>query len=289
MNRAHPEIPVLTSGDGTTLPGSALLYSTTQKAGTLEVHNNLVWVRGRQVITAGGGYELVRPTFLSSAGQFAQYEFGNLVDFLLDQPDSLFFNSSSQTLPKLVTPDVDQSYRDNQFFGFLQDNLKLTGRLGLSLGLRYDSFGTLASTGTPDTVLVEGSGSGIAQKIENATVLSNNQGQNSLYRPARNDWSGRFGFSYDLLGNGSTIFRGGFGIYYDRPYDLLMQSVQFNDVSNNSVTLPPAPMPVDFLQPLPALLNGAAAGGLRFPARRTAFTGSIQTFARLTSRRGSPA
>ena len=134
--------------------------------------------------------------------------------------------------------------------------------MGVNLGLRYDYFGTLVNTGVQDAQLALGLGSSIQERIADAHIAYDIPGGTGAYNPARNDWSGRIGFSYDLDGKG-TLLRGGFGVYYDRPFGLLFQNVQYNDMDYRAAALPQRP--IDYLQPvggLPGLINSAGTGGL---------------------------
>ena len=83
---------------------------------------------------------------------------------------------------------------------FAQDNWKLSPRLTLQLGLRYDYEtlpkavpGLTAATGT----FVPFNG------------INNNPSDKNNFGP-------RIGFSFDVYGTGKTVLRGGYGLYYGR-------------------------------------------------------------------------
>jgi hypothetical protein len=71
----------------------------------------------------------------------------------------------------------------------------------------------------------------------------------------------RVGFAYDLTGNGKTVVRGGFGMFYER--------IQGNDVYNGGPNPPfsfdPTANLVYFSNPSVSVLNGAAAAVPIFP------------------------
>ena len=92
----------------------------------------------------------------------------------------------------------DFSTLDYGFFG--QDNYKITPRLTLELGLRYD-YEKLPSA-VPSLIAPTGN-----------FVPYNGIGNNSS---DKNNFGPRVGFSYDVYGTGLTVLRGGFGMYYGR-------------------------------------------------------------------------
>lgn len=123
----------------------------------------------------------------------------------------------------------DERYADYAAFG--QDDIKVTQRLTVNAGLRYEIFSaptetngrlpnfdpSIASLGpVPDA----GTYSGF-------TLPSNYKGPTppqgisitpfaGFYRTPRLDLSPRLGFAWQMTGDRTFVLRGGFGIYYDR-------------------------------------------------------------------------
>jgi len=95
---------------------------------------------------------------------------------------------------------------------FAQDNWKVTPRLTLEVGVRYDHE-TIPS---PDSALTSATGTFVPLAVQ-----SNHPSDNFDLGP-------RVGFSYDLFGGGKTVVRGGYGLYYGRITNGSILQVLFN-------------------------------------------------------------
>ena len=104
----------------------------------------------------------------------------------------------------------------NKQFGFyLQDDWRVSDRLTLNLGLRYDLIDGFAidQSKNPNFVL-----------IQNAARAGRFEGQRAFRefglesKEDTNNWQGRAGFAWDLKGDGQDLVRAGYGRYYDVGY-----------------------------------------------------------------------
>jgi outer membrane receptor protein involved in Fe transport len=138
---------------------------------------------------------------------------------------------------------------DIAFFG--QDNWKVTPRLTLELGLRWDyeilpppfsNLTTALTTSTVNFVLYSG--------------LNNTPTDKKNFGP-------RIGFAYDPFGHGNTVIRGGYGVYYGRITNGNLLNVRLNTGSPNgqfTTVFKPAAQGVTTSNP-----NGTIPVGPQFP------------------------
>ena len=268
FNRPHPEIPTLlaeaevanSSITTITLPGSEQFYSYKNHSKTTELLDNLIWSRDRHLITVGGGILFRNVSGYLTAGADGEYTFQNFFQLLEDEPSGLSVTIERDSPPgQAILPDYPREYSYNQYFLFAQDSFRLTPRLTLNYGLRYENYGSPRNVGTyKDTLLQLGSGANMNQELAGATLVTPSGGSEQLFGTDNLDIAVRVGASYDLLGNGRTLLRGGFGTFYDRPFDNLWQDLRSNDYELASYSIPGS---INYLAPISSVLPGLAQAG----------------------------
>ncbi len=87
------------------------------------------------------------------------------------------------------------------YYGFFQDDWRVTPHLTLNLGLRYEWIGI--PNGSKTQAL-----NSLATAVGTPFVFN-------IPKSDTNNWAPRFGFAWDPRGNGKWAVRGGFGISYD--------------------------------------------------------------------------
>ncbi len=244
-DRAHPEVPTLLEGfQGTTLPGSLAFYEFRSPNSSWEFNDTVTWAQGRHIVKAGGGLLWRSTKTALTAGRDGMYQFLDIIDFALDEPTFVFAPLTRGKLPNFTIPNYDRRYRQNQMFLFAQDTMRVNSRFTVNLGMRYENAGAPSNTGAEkDATLLLPGGS-----LKDATLTFPAAGDQRIYNRDNNDLAIRAGAAYDLRGNGSTILRGAYGIFYDRPFDNLWQNVRTNNFLLANLLLPGGRY--DYLQPL---------------------------------------
>ena len=246
-NRPHPEIPQLsisTAQDngvtypfGIDLPGSPANNAFRYQDREGEFSEVFTFTKGHHVLTMGTGFQISRSSALLTLQADGLYSFSTLQRFAMDQPDSLQITvarQGPQALPVLgMTPQYGHDLSTFQVYGFVEDSIQLTRNLGVNVGLRDESFGAPRETGSPDGYFQPGTGANIEARVASGSMVYPT-GSYSLYK-ARNNWAPRFGIFYDLFGQGRTVIRGAYGIFYDRPFDLLTLGTLYNNFVSVSI------------------------------------------------------
>ncbi len=131
------------------------------------------------------------------------------------------------------TPGLARSDRYRDWALYAQDTWRLTPRLSLNYGLRYEYYGVQHNDDQNlDSNFYYGAGSSLFQQIRNGSIqVAPKSSVGELWKPRYGTVGPRVGFAYDVFGNGSTAVRGGFGISYER---------NFGNVTFNVIQNPPA-------------------------------------------------
>jgi len=113
--------------------------------------------------------------------------------------------------------DTPRHFRWNRLAGFVQDDWKVTSRLAVNLGVRWDVFASPSEVNGILSNIILGSGSNRFEQIANATVGRVKQLWNTDYH----NFAPRIGLSWDPFGKGTSVIRSGFSIAYNEPYSNL--------------------------------------------------------------------
>ncbi len=133
------------------------------------------------------------------------------------------------TLP-VSSPSFARGYRYRDFALYAQDSWRMTPRLTLNYGLRYEFYGVQHNSDPKlDSNLYYGSGTNLFEQLRSAQMLlAPNSPIGELWKPRYGDLGPRVGFAYALTGDGKTSIRGGYGISYERNFG----NVTFNMIQN---------------------------------------------------------
>jgi outer membrane receptor protein involved in Fe transport len=186
---------------------------TAQAKAVFRWADNVTWTRGRHEFKFGGDISRVRNNFnfdFFNNGSF-DFTFGNftgneLADFVGGFWDNYFQFSNAI-----------YGIRTGSYSVYAQDTWKVTPRLTLNLGLRYEYYVPQSDVHNNIIGFFPGRQSTKFPLAPPDFLYPGDPGtpNNALVYPDRNNFAPRFGFAWDMFGTAKLVMRGGIGIFYD--------------------------------------------------------------------------
>jgi hypothetical protein len=208
--------------------GEAAFLPNFKVSEVFQAGDTFSFLRGRHALKAGANYRFIRSFFDISGQARGFYNFtggftqnpqarpnsgSGLADFLLGIP-------ATTQLSQTLLGDIRYHY----VAGYLQDDWRVSSRLTLNLGVRYELFthpyernGQQANLLLDEMKLIYAGGN-VPPSIPSSFTTSLPEGVSSktLMRLDRNNFAPRLGFAYKL--RDETVMRGGAGVFYgDHP------------------------------------------------------------------------
>ncbi len=266
LGSLYPGAPTIqiAGADSSLFFGSSPLADQSSRINAYTIQDTVSIIAGKHRLRIGGEYRASTVKFYFNAFSRGQLIFSSFTNFLQGSGVSIIGSGV-----------YDRSYRVKDFGTFIQDDYRVSDRLTLNLGVRYDLFGLPADTqGRLVNFLPEQFRAGVAPN----GIVQAAGGQlagvptvtKTLVPTDKNNFAPRVGFAYRLDKEGKLVLRGGYGIYYDRISTRFANTQLFNfpylglgvGLVNALVPQPSAvfrPLTSPFIQlPLPSAFPTAA-------------------------------
>lgn len=188
--------------------------------GSTVARNMLNWTRGKQLLKFGVEYRRIRSRSKDWSTSAGNYTFSNQGTALPTSLSNTGDSYASFLLGQTATASMSLPFQSEStwpYWGFfVQDDYRVTSRLTLNLGLRYEFTGvphefndqySLVDLGVPNPAAGGRPGASVFAGRGEGHV-----GSSYLYST---DYSGigpRFGFAWQVAAN--TVVRGGYGLFY---------------------------------------------------------------------------
>jgi hypothetical protein len=217
-------LPSIGFSDGTATLGSSQYLPAIEHQHSYVFTDNLNWIHGRHAVKVGGELRFEQFTILEPGQPRGEMSFGADFDdnpaapgsstsafatFLLGIPDGGFINGLNNII-----------YNRQMYSGYALDDFKMTPRLTLNLGLRYDFISTIKEANnlqanfdfnTLSLIVPKGQTMPLSPAL--ATELQvQSTGSPGLISPDLNNFAPRIGLSYQL--SNRLVLRTGYGVFY---------------------------------------------------------------------------
>jgi hypothetical protein len=191
-----------------------------------QVFDNVTWIKGKHTIKSGGSVTLRSREILNADSIVGAFNFSNnMTSNCAGQGAGCTVNTGTGfSVASFMLGLVNTKNRNlfdattytetrPEYSLYVQDDYRLTSRLTVNLGLRWDVYVPWIEKDDRQSNFDESTGRFVVAS-DDAVINGVNVGR-YLQTYSKRDLGPRFGFAYDLDGSGKTLIRGGFGVFWN--------------------------------------------------------------------------
>ncbi|HVF28754.1 MAG TPA: TonB-dependent receptor, partial [Pyrinomonadaceae bacterium] len=217
-DRQYLQFPTVVTGTNVNVP-----QETIKKK--YQLRNDFSLLAGAHTVKFGGDY------INTDLGGFFNFGASGYQVIFFDDPLTIVNNTNGRYPQGFATPGAARNVnffagetsseqlaqRIHQLAFYVQDDYRVSPRLTLNLGLRWDAnIGILPDQTNNRTIR-------LLQQLNHprAQAITGDPEKLSRTTPSYTEFQPRVGFAFDPRGDGRTVIRGGYGIFYDQIFQNL--------------------------------------------------------------------
>lgn len=233
---------------------------------TLGISDTFHWTLGPHELKLGGAYMYDKFTSTGGGSSNGLFTFtgstvgtttpsSQLVDFLRGNANTLVQNNGVFFRTHSIDPSI-----------FAQDNWKLSTRLSLNLGLRWEYYPMYTGQNNSGTFVPNVQSTRFPNAPLGLLTAGDAGVPDGILHTPWNTFAPRFGFAYDVFGTGKTSLRGAYGIFFNAVPQVAVSNNLVQQPFSRSVTVNKTPNLVcPFGGPASSCPAGTPAGVDPFP------------------------
>jgi Carboxypeptidase regulatory-like domain len=191
-----------------------------------QIFDNVTWLKGKHTVKMGGSATFRSREILNADTIVGNFSFNNnMTSNCAGQGPGCTINTSTgfdvasfmlglvNVKNRNLFDATTYTEKRPEYSLYVQDDYRLTNRLTMNLGLRWDVYVPWVEVDDRQSNFDETTGRFVVAS-DDAVIAGVNVGR-YLQTYSKRDLGPRFGFAYDLDGSGKTFLRGGFGIFWN--------------------------------------------------------------------------
>ncbi|MGP0099007.1 MAG: carboxypeptidase regulatory-like domain-containing protein [Terriglobales bacterium] len=210
----HGTAPPLISVSGAFSLGPSPQGPTKIHDVTFQYQDTFSWTRGKHSLKFGADIRFIQNNFHYDFYNNGSFDYGTYETFT-GNPEADFVGGFFDNYYQFSS--AIYGIRAHQLYFFAQDAWKITKTLSLDYGLRYEYNSPQTDPRNQIQGWYPGQQSTLYPMSPPDFLYAGDPGtpNRSLVYPDYRNFAPRFGFSWDMLGTGKLVMRGGIGIFYD--------------------------------------------------------------------------